>query len=95
VGQIRVPRKGVTPAELRRHLVLRAEAVAAVGIGGGVAAGAVVSALVVAVVSVTAGAGTPLPPLVLVFDWPLVGIALVCLVAGSTAAAGLAVRRLR
>ena len=87
--------QGVTPAELRRHLVLRAEAVAAVGIGGGVAAGAVVSALVVAVVSVTAGAGTPLPPLVLVFDWPLVGIALVCLVAGSTAAAGLAVRRLR
>ena len=87
--------QGVTPAELRRHLVLRAEAVAAVGIGGGVAAGAVVSALVVAVVSVTAGAGTPLPPLVLVFDWPLVAIALVCLVAGSTAAAGIAVRRLR
>ena len=87
--------QGFTPAELRRHLVLRAEAVAAVGIGGGVAAGAVVSALVVAVVSVTAGAGTPLPPLVLVFDWPLVAIALVCLVAGSTAAAGIAVRRLR
>lgn len=87
--------QGVTPAELRRHLVLRAEGVAAVGICGGVAAGAVVSALVVAVVSVTAGAGTPLPPLVLVFDWPLVGIALVCLVAGSTAAAGVAVRRLR
>jgi hypothetical protein len=87
--------QGVTPAELRRHLVLRAEAVAAVGIGGGVAAGAVVSALVVAVVSVTAGAGTPLPPLALVFDWPLVGIALACLVAGSTAAAGVAVRKLR
>lgn len=87
--------QGVTPAELRRHLILRAEVVAAVGIGGGVAAGAVVSALVVAVVSVTAGAGTPLPPLVLVFDWPLVGIALACLVAGSTAAAGVAVRRLR
>ncbi len=87
--------QGVTPAELRRHLVLRAEAVAAVGIGGGIAAGAVVSALVVAVVSVTAGAGTPLPPLVLVFDWPLAAIALVCLVAGSTAAAGVAVRKLR
>jgi hypothetical protein len=87
--------QGVTPAQLRRHLLLRALAVAAVGIAGGVAAGAVVSALVVAVVSVTAGAGTPLPPLALAFDWPLVLLALACLVAGSTTAAGVAVRRLR
>ncbi|HEY4413654.1 MAG TPA: hypothetical protein VGN06_11700, partial [Gaiellaceae bacterium] len=87
--------QGVTPAELRRHLLLRAQTVAAVGIAGGVAAGAVVSALVVAVVAVTAGAGTPLPPLALAFDWPLVAIALACLAAGSTAAAGAAVRRLR
>ncbi|HEY8029423.1 MAG TPA: hypothetical protein VIE38_07935 [Gaiellaceae bacterium] len=87
--------QGVTPAELRRHLLLRAQTVAAVGIAGGVAAGAVVSALVVAVVAVTAGAGTPLPPLALVFDWPLVAIALVCLAAGSTVAAGAVVRRLR
>jgi hypothetical protein len=87
--------QGVTPAQLRRHLLLRALAVAVVGIGGGVAAGAVVSALVVAVVSVTAGAGTPLPPLALAFDWPLVLAALACLLAGSTVAAGVAVRRLR
>jgi hypothetical protein len=87
--------QGVTPAELRRHLLLRAQTVAAVGIAGGVAAGAVVSALVVAVVAVTAGAGTPLPPLALAFDWPLVAIALLGLVAGSTVAAGAAVRRLR
>ena len=70
--------QGVTPAELRRHLLLRALVVAVVGIAAGVAAGAVVSALVVAVVSVTAGAGSPLPPLTLSFDWPLVGIALAC-----------------
>ena len=87
--------QGVTPAQLRRHLLLRALAVAAVGIAGGVAAGAVVSALVVAVVSVTAGAGRPLPPLALVFDWPLVLLAVACLLAGSMTAAGVAVRRLR
>ncbi len=87
--------QGVTPAELRRHLLLRAQTVAAVGIAGGVAAGAVVSALVVAVVAVTAGAGTPLPPLALAFDWPLVAVALASLAVGSTVAAGAAVRRLR
>jgi ABC-type lipoprotein release transport system permease subunit len=87
--------QGVTPAELRRHLLLRAQTVAALGIAGGVAAGAVVSALVVAVVAVTAGAGTPLPPLALAFDWPLVIVALACLAVGSTLAAGAAVRRLR
>jgi len=85
--------QGVTPAELRRHLLLRALIVAAVGIAGGVAAGAVVSALVVAVVSVTAGAGSPLPPLALAFDWPLVAVALACVAAASGGAAALAVRR--
>lgn len=84
--------QGVTPAELRRHLLLRALTVAGVGIGGGIAAGAVVSALVVAVVAVTAGAGTPVPPLALGFDWPLVGIAIACLAATSTAGAAVAVR---
>ena len=55
----------------------------------------VTPALVVAVVSVTAGAGRPVPPLALAFDWPLVLLALACLVTGSTTAAGVAVRRLR
>ncbi|MBV8064671.1 MAG: hypothetical protein JOY73_04025 [Actinobacteria bacterium] len=87
--------QGVTPAEIRRHLVLRAETLAAVGIAGGIAAGAVVSALVVAVVAVTAGAGSPLPPLQLVFDWPVVAIALAGLAAGSTAAAVAAAGRTR
>jgi hypothetical protein len=87
--------QGVTPAELRRHLLLRANTVAAVGIAGGIGAGAVVSALVVAVVAVTAGAGTPVPPLSLDFDWPLVAAALACLAAASTAAAAAAVRGAR
>jgi hypothetical protein len=85
--------QGVTPAGLRRHLLLRALTVATVGIAGGIAAGAVVSALVVSVVAVTAGAGVPLPPLALSFDWPLVALALACVAAASTAAAALAVRR--
>lgn len=87
--------QGVTPAELRRHLLLRALTVATVGIAGGVGAGAVVSALVVAVVAVTAGAGSPLPPLQLAFDWPLVAVALACVAAASTVAAVVAVRRMR
>ena len=87
--------QGVTPAGLRRHLLLRAQTVAAVGIAGGIGAGAVVSALVVAVVAVTAGAGSPLPPLQLSFDWPLVATALAVLAAGSTALAAAAVRSAR
>jgi hypothetical protein len=87
--------QGVTPAELRRHLLLRAAIVAAVGIAGGVAAGAIVSALVVAVVAVTAGAGTPVPSLSLQLDWPLVAAALACLALGSAALAAVAVRRPR
>ncbi|MGH2936191.1 MAG: hypothetical protein ACRDL2_17000, partial [Gaiellaceae bacterium] len=73
--------------------LLRALVVAVVGIAGGVDSGAVVCALVVAVFAVTAGAGNPLPPLALVFDWPLVALALVCVAAASSAAASLAVRR--
>jgi hypothetical protein len=85
--------QGVTPAELRRHLLVRALIVAAVGIGGGIAAGAVVTALVVSVVSVTAGGGAPLPPLALVLDWPVLAGALGSLAVASTLAAAAAVRR--
>ena len=79
--------QGATPADLRRHLVLRALAVAGVGIAGGIAAGAVVSALVVSVVTVTAGATAPLPPLVLLFDWRLVGLAILAVATGAALAA--------
>jgi hypothetical protein len=51
-----------------------------------------VSALVVAVVTVTAGAGVALPPLELVYDRRLVAVALVALAAGSVLAALLATR---
>ena len=85
--------QGASPADLRRHLLLRAAVVAGVGLAGGVAAGAVVSALVVSVVTVTAGAGTPLPSLELVFDWRLVGLALGLTAAVAALAALAATRR--
>ena len=88
---------GATPAEIRRHLLLRSALVAGLGVAGGLAAGAIVSALVVAVVTVTAGAANPLPPLALAFDWPLVGIAVAAFAAaaaiGSVAATRLAFDR--
>ncbi|MGD0715043.1 MAG: FtsX-like permease family protein [Gaiellaceae bacterium] len=89
--------QGAAPADVRRHLFLRAAVVAGLGLGGGLAAGAVMSALVVSVVAVTAGAGVPLPPLELVFGWKLVAIALAgvaaCSVAGAFAATRLAYDR--
>ncbi|HSX21635.1 MAG TPA: FtsX-like permease family protein [Gaiellaceae bacterium] len=85
--------QGATPSDLRRHVVLRALAVAGVGMAGGLAAGAIVSALVVSVVTVTAGAGTPLPPLELLFDWKLVALALAAVASGATLAAFAGSRR--
>jgi hypothetical protein len=87
--------QGATPADLRRHVLLRAAVVGVLGLAGGLAAGAIVGALVVAVVSVTAGAENPLPPLALAVDWKLVLLVLVTLVALSGACAQMATRRLR
>ncbi len=86
--------QGATPADLRRHVLLRAAIVGSLGLAGGIAAGAVVGALVVAVVTVTAGAENALPPLALAFDGRLVLIVLAALVACSAAAATAATRRL-
>jgi ABC-type antimicrobial peptide transport system permease subunit len=87
--------QGATPADLRRHVLLRAAVVGLVGLGGGIAAGAIVGALVVAVVAVTAGAENPLPPLALAFDWKLILLVLAALVAFSAAGATATARRLR
>jgi putative ABC transport system permease protein len=84
--------QGATPRDLRRHLRLRAGIVAVLGLAGGVAAGAVVSALVVSVVTVTAGAGVSLPPLLLVVDWQVAGLALAALALVSVLAVLLATR---
>ncbi len=87
--------QGATPAQLRRHVLLRAVVVGLLGLGGGIAAGGIVGALVVAVVTVTAGAGSALPPLALDFDWPLVAAGLAALALAAAAGATVAARRLR
>ncbi|NUR77152.1 MAG: hypothetical protein HOQ28_12810, partial [Thermoleophilia bacterium] len=63
--------QGAAPATIRAHLRLRALLVTAFGILGGIALGAVLSALVISLVSVTAGAAEPEPPLLLTLDLPL------------------------
>jgi putative ABC transport system permease protein len=85
--------QGATPAQLRRHVLLRALVVGVLGLAGGIAAGAVVGALVVAVVTVSAAAENALPPLTLVFDVPLVAAALGALLAVAATAAVAAARR--
>jgi hypothetical protein len=85
--------QGATPAQLRRHVLLRAAVVGGLGLLGGLAAGAIVSALVVAVVTVTAAAENALPPLVLAVDWGLLAAALAALAVLSSVAAAGAVRR--
>jgi hypothetical protein len=84
--------QGATPRDIRRHLLVRASLVGVLGVGGGVAAGAIVSALVVSVVTVTAGAGVALPPLRLTVDWRVAGLALVVLAAVSAFAVLFAAR---
>lgn len=85
--------QGATPAELRRHLRLRAAVIGALGVGGGLGAGVLVGALVVAVVTVTAGAQQALPPLARVFDWPLIAVALGTVAVLSAAATRVVTRR--
>jgi len=84
--------QGAAPADIRRHLLLRAAVVSGVGIVGGLVAGLVVGALVVAVVTVTAAAGTPLPPLARVFDWPAILVALAAVALGAALGAWVATR---
>jgi hypothetical protein len=67
--------QGASPATIRAHLRLRAALVAAFGIVGGLALGAILTSLVISLVSVTASAGLAQPPLRLIVDLPLLAIA--------------------
>ena len=67
---------GVGPAALRRHLVLRALVLVVAGIGGGLVLGAVLSRLVIDLVSLGAGAATATPPLRGEQDWAIVAAGL-------------------
>jgi hypothetical protein len=92
--------QGASPATIRSHLRLRALLVAVFGILGGLALGAILSALVISLVSVTAGSAEPEPPLLLSLDVPLLVAAAVAyvllaalLVAAATALRGRAPAR--
>jgi hypothetical protein len=64
--------QGAEPATLRRHLRLRTGFVAAFGLVGGIATGAALAALVVALVTLTAAASSSELPLLVGIDWPVV-----------------------
>jgi ABC-type antimicrobial peptide transport system permease subunit len=86
--------QGAGPGLLRRLTRLRAGLVAAVGLLGGLVGGALLCALVVRLVAVTAGSGDAEPPLRLTLDWPLIvgaaaayALAAALIVGGVTAGA--------
>jgi hypothetical protein len=92
--------QGAAPATLRRHLQLRALLVAVFGLAGGIATGAILSTLVLSLVTVTASAARPEPPLRVVLDPTLltaavIGYALVAcvLVVAATRLRGSALER--
>jgi hypothetical protein len=76
--------QGAGPGTLRRHLRLRAAIVAALGLLGGLAAAALLAILAVDLVTLTAGASLPEPPLAIAVDWRLVTLA--CAVYGALTA---------
>ena len=76
--------QGVTARELRRYLRVRAALVAVAGVVGGVATGAILVSLVSSVVSVTAGATTPIPPLVVSLDWRVLFLGFVAFVVAAS-----------
>ncbi len=80
--------QGASPADLRRHLRLRALIVSVAGLLGGLATGAVLGTLVVGVVRLTAGAAAPEPPLRLDLGLGLVAIALALYAAAAAALVG-------
>ncbi len=63
--------QGASPATIRTHLRVRAFLLGAFGLLGGLVTGAVLSALVLSLVEVTASSAQPEPPLRLAFDPPL------------------------
>jgi len=67
--------QGAGPGTLRRHLRIRAVLVASLGLVGGLAAAALLAVLAVDLVTLTAGASLPEPPLAIAVDWRLVALA--------------------
>ena len=82
--------QGAAPSTIRTHLRLRAGLVAMFGVVGGVILGTILSTLVISLVSVTASAAEPEPPLVLALDWPLLVIAFASYVVAAVLLVGAA-----
>jgi FtsX-like permease family protein len=85
--------QGAEPGTLRRHLRLRAGLVAAAGLLGGIALGALLTGLIVALVTLTAGAGHPEPPLLLGADWSVLLLGLLGFVTVAAVLVAAATRR--
>src|SRR5262249_60316275 len=84
---------GAGPEAPRSPLGLRSLALLVLGVGGGLSPGGVLPRLVVPLVQVSAGTGSPEPPLVLEPGWPLALAALALLAAAVIAAVELTTRR--
>jgi hypothetical protein len=84
--------QGAAPATIRAHLRLRALLVAAFGIAGGLALGAILTSLVISLVAVTASAAEPEPPLRLALDLPVLAIAAAAYVVVAAALVAFATR---
>ena len=82
--------QGASPATIRAHLRLRAALVAVFGIVGGLALGAILTSLVISLVSVTASAARSEPPLRLVVDLPLLAVAAIAYLLLAALLVGLA-----
>jgi hypothetical protein len=85
--------QGAEPRTLRAHLRLRSAFVAVVGALGGIATGAVLAALIIALVTLTAAAGAPEPPLVLAVDWPILLLGFAAFIAIAALLVVVATRR--
>ncbi|HET9938886.1 MAG TPA: FtsX-like permease family protein, partial [Gaiella sp.] len=85
--------QGAAPRLLRRTVVARASMLAAVGVAGGILAGAILAVLVTRVVSVTARADAPEPPLVTSVDPVLLLVGALAAAAVAAALVALTTRR--
>jgi hypothetical protein len=85
--------QGVTPAELRGQLRLRAAILAVLGLAGGIVLGAVLSTEVVRLLRVSATGAAPLPPLARQTGWLDAGLALLAAALLCAALVELTVRR--
>lgn len=74
--------QGATLRQLRAQVRLRVGAILVFGLAGAALIGLALSAVVVRLILLTAGATAPEPPLVLSFDWPIVAAGAAALVVG-------------